>query len=320
MLRLYLDPRNWPTAIMLVTFRIIHKLFPHPVKLRLCHVGGRLMYRFVHGLRNVMRVNLSICYPDMPPDEREQLVKRNFEQWAISFLEIATSWWSKPEDMPDNITFVGSEHLDQALAADKGVILLGAHFSTLELGSMLVRKHIGQDRPMHIVYRTQKNALFNAHMLRGRLRHVTSCVHSKEGRKIVKLVRSKALLWFAPDHDHGPKNAVFAPFFGHPAATLTTTSTLVEISGAAAILMATYRNEKDGGYTVHFYRPLEDFPSKDPLQDATRINQLIEKAVAVAPEQYMWAHRRFKTQPGLPKAALYERGATLPNNPQGLKR
>jgi len=270
------------------------------------------MYRTVHGLRNVMRVNLRICYPDMAPGDREQLVKSNFEQWAISFLEIAISWWGKPEDLPDNINFTGSEHLDRALAEDKGVILLGAHFSTLELGSLLVRKHIGQDRPMHIVYRTQKNPLFNAHMLRGRLRHVTSCVHSKEGRKIVKLVRSKELLWYAPDHDHGPKNAVFAPFFGHPAATLTTTSTLAQINGAAVILMGTYRNSDNGGYSVHFYPPLKNFPSNDTLLDATRVNQLIEEAVAVAPEQYMWAHRRFKTQPGLPKAALYEPGATLP--------
>lgn len=270
------------------------------------------MYRTVHGLRNVMRVNLRICYPDMAPTDREQLVKRNFEEWGISFLEIAISWWGKSEDMPDNISFVGSEHLDKALAEDNGVILLGAHFSTLELGSLLVRKHIGQDRPMHIVYRTQKNPLFNAHMLRGRLRHVTSCVHSKEGRKIVKLVRSKELLWFAPDHDHGPRNAVFAPFFGHPAATLTTTSTLAQINGAAVILMGTYRNSDNNGYSVHFYPPLENFPSDDTLLDATRVNQLIEEAVAVAPEQYMWAHRRFKTQPGLPKAALYERGATLP--------
>jgi len=270
------------------------------------------MYRTVHGLRNVMRVNLRICYPDMAPEDREQLVKRNFEEWGISFLEIATSWWGNPEDIPDNISFVGSEHLDKALAEDNGVILLGAHFSTLELGSLLVRKHIGQDRPMHIVYRTQKNLLFNAHMLRGRLRHVTSCVHSKEGRKIVKLVRSKELLWYAPDHDHGPRNAVFAPFFGHPAATLTTTSTLAQINGAAVILMGTYRNKDDNGYSVHFYPPLENFPSDDTLLDATRVNQLIEEAVAVAPEQYMWAHRRFKTQPGLPKAALYEQGATLP--------
>jgi len=310
--RLYLDPRNWPTAIMLGSFWVVHKLFSYPFKLRLCRMGGRLMYRTVHGLRNVMRVNLRICYPDMAPEDREQLVKRNFEEWGISFLEIATSWWGNPEDIPDNISFVGSEHLDKALAEDNGVILLGAHFSTLELGSLLVRKHIGQDRPMHIVYRTQKNLLFNAHMLRGRLRHVTSCVHSKEGRKIVKLVRSKELLWYAPDHDHGPRNAVFAPFFGHPAATLTTTSTLAQINGAAVILMGTYRNKDDNGYSVHFYPPLENFPSDDTLLDATRVNQLIEEAVAVAPEQYMWAHRRFKTQPGLPKAALYEQGATLP--------
>ena len=143
-------------------------------------------------------------------------------------------------------------------------------------------------------------------MLRGRARHVTSCINSKNVRQVIKTVRAKQIVWYAPDQDHGINNAVFAPFFAHPAATLTTTATLAKISDAPVIMMGNYRKSDNTGYCVKFLPPIDNFPSDDELADATRVNRQIETAISVAPDQYMWIHRRFKTQPGLPKSALYE--------------
>ncbi len=256
-----------------------------------------------------MDVNLSICFPEMTEAERKALIKRNFEHFAVSFVEIAISWWGKSDGMLDDVEYTGTEHIDKALADGNGVILLGAHFATLELGSMLVRGHTGYDVPMHVVYRNQKNPLFNAIMLKGRHRHLTSCVDSKNPKQILKVVRAREMIWFAPDHDHRGRNGVFAPFFGHPAATLTTTSTLAQLSNAAIIVMGNYRKPDYEGYRVHFYPPLENFPSGDPVADATLVNKRIEDAIRVAPDQYMWGHRRFKTQPDLPNSALYQQEA-----------
>jgi len=307
MLRLYLDPRNWPTALLLLTLRLCHKVLPYKLKIRLCVGIGRLVYRVYGRARHVVRVNLEICFPDLAEAEREKLIKTNFEQWAISLIEIAISWWGDSDGVLDNIEFVGTDHLDKAIAAGNGVILLGAHFSTFELGGLLVRMHIGPETPLHIVFRNQNNDLFNATMQRARLRHVNTCIENKDSRKIVKLVRQKQILWYTADHDHGAGNSVFAPFFGHPAATLKTTSTLAKFTGAAVLVMGTYRNPDNSGYSLRLSPAIEDFPSDDPVLDAARINQLIEQAIKVAPEQYMWTHRRFKTQEHLPKAAVYER-------------
>jgi len=282
-------------------------LFPYRFKMRLYRLMGRVAYLISTSRRHVANVNLSLCYPDMSGADRRDMVRRNFEHLLVSFLEIGISWWGKSDGVLDNVTFIGTEHLDNAIAQGKGVILIGAHFSTIELGAALVRKHIGPDEPMHVVYREQKNALFNAKMLRGRLRHVNSCINSKDSRQILKAIRARQIIWYAPDHDHGVKNAVFAPFFGHPAATLTTTSTLAKISDAPVVMMGNYRNSDDNGYFVKFFPPLENFPTEDDLQDATSVNQMIEAAIAVAPDQYIWIHRRFKTQPELAKSALYGR-------------
>ena len=301
----YAKPRYWVTSILLGAFWVFHKVFPYQFKVKVLQLLGRLAFRVGSTRRHVADVNLSICYPEMSCDDREKLVRRNFEHFSVSLLEIAISWWGKDDGRLNNISFTGTEYLDRAIAQGNGVILVGAHFATFELGAALVRKHIGENVPLHIVHREQKNALINKHMLRGRAQHVDSYISSKNIRQIVKTIRSKPVIWYAPDHDHGEKSSVFAPFFGRPAATLTTTSTLASISGAAVIMMGNYRKSDNSGYCVKFYPALENFPGGDELQDATRVNQMIETAISVAPDQYMWVHRRFKSQPGLAKGALY---------------
>lgn len=305
MYRLYLDPRNWITALLLGVFWLAHRLLPYHFKLRILKALGRFVWLINRTRRHIVHVNLSICFPEMTSIERNDMGRRNFEHFFVSILEIAISWWGKADGRLDDVALHGAEHLDSAMAQGRGVILVGAHFSTIELGAALVRQHIGHDTPMHIVYREQKGALFNACMLRGRLRHVDSCINSKNSRQIVKAVRAKQIIWYAPDHDHGTGNAVFAPFFGHPAATLTTTSSMAKFCNTPVVMMGSYRNSDNTGYYVKFYPPIEQFPSDDSLQDATRVNQMIEAAIRVEPDQYMWTHRRFKTQPDRPKSDLY---------------
>lgn len=305
MFRLYTNPKYWITALSLGLLWLFHKLLPYHVKLPICRAFGRMAYRVFPSRRSIAEVNLSLCYPNLSETDRNAMVRRNFEHLFSSVLELGISWWGKDEGMLEEVTVEGSEHLLEAIAQGKGVILIGAHFLTIELGAALVKKHIGDSAALHVVYREQKNALFNALMLRGRSRHVKSCINSKSSKQIVKAMRSKQILWYAPDHDHGPLNTVFAPFFGHPAATLTTTATLAKISGAPVIMMGSYRKEDGSGYRLTFQAPLENFPSDDDLHDATRVNRAIENAITEAPDQYMWIHRRFKTQPGLPKSHLY---------------
>jgi len=304
--RQYFDPRNWPTALLLAMLWLTHTLLPYKVSLRLYGSLGRLAYYGAFRLRKIMQVNIGICFPEMDAAARKNLIKRNFEQWAISLVEIGLSWWGDSEGVLDNVNYSGTEHLDKAVAEGNGVIILGLHFSTFELGSLLMRKHLGPDTPLHIIYRDQNNPLLNAKMAKGRLRHVDGLIEKKDTRSVIKIIRARKLIWFSTDQDHGRKNSVYAPFFGHPAATLRTTSTLAKFRGAAVLVMGTYRNQDNRGYSVRISPAIEDFPSGDDLLDATRVNALVEEAIRVAPDQYMWFHRRFKSQPDLPKAALYK--------------
>ena len=100
-----------------------------------------------------------------------------------------------------------------------------------------------------------------------------------------------------PDQDYGAKHSIFAPFFGIPAASITATSRIARMSGAAIVPFFQTRLPDNRGYKLTLYPALQDFPGEDIEQDTRRINQLVEARIREQPEQYLWVHRRFKTRP-----------------------
>jgi KDO2-lipid IV(A) lauroyltransferase len=122
---------------------------------------------------------------------------------------------------------------------------------------------------------------------------------------MVRALRKNKIVWYAPDQDFGPKLSIFAKFFDVPAATLPATARIVRMSGAAVIPFVPIR-EKDGSYTLTLGEEITNFPVGDDVTDAQRINDLLEKEIRKSPEQYLWIHRRFKTQAESGKASLYK--------------
>jgi KDO2-lipid IV(A) lauroyltransferase len=110
-------------------------------------------------------------------------------------------------------------------------------------------------------------------------------------------LRSGHIVWYAADQDYGARHSVFAPFFGVPAATITATARLAAFNRSPVVFMSNYRHPENLRWSIHFSPVLENYPSGDELQDATRINQIIEDAIRAHPQQYLWMHRRFKTRP-----------------------
>jgi lauroyl/myristoyl acyltransferase len=102
-------------------------------------------------------------------------------------------------------------------------------------------------------------------------------------------------IWYAFDQDLGAKNSVFAPFFGIPTATINAPAKLTKNQNTLAIAISFIR--KNNHYHLKISPPLSNYPSTDMLDNATRLNTLLEAQIQKAPEQYLWIHRRFKTRP-----------------------
>jgi KDO2-lipid IV(A) lauroyltransferase len=207
-------------------------------------------------------------------------------------VETALCWWGRRSQLHDRFALVGKHYLDEALARGKGAILLSAHFTTLELGGGL----LALDTRFHVLYRPHKNPLFETVMQRARRRRFDKPIPRDNIRALLASLRAGVPVWYAPDQNHGGAQSVFVPFFGVPAATLSTTARLAKLSGAPVIPFFPAADDR-GNYLLMLCPALENFPGDDPHADTARINALLESVIREMPEQYLWVHRRFKTRP-----------------------
>ena len=253
---------------------------------------GILSYYFARGRRHVCEVNLKLCFPELTDFKHQQLVRKTFISNGIGLIEIAIAWYRSPEEYKDRVTVSGLENLEAALDKGKGVLLLCAHFTTLEFGGFLFNLF----HTMDVTYRPNKNALFEAAMYNGRIRHYPNVIDRKDVRSAIRSLKQGNILWYAPDQDYGAKHSVFVPFFGNRAATITATSRFAKANDSAVVFFSHYRKEDNSGYHLEFSPMLENFPSNNQEDDARTINILVEQAVTRQPDQYLWLHKRFKTQ------------------------
>ena len=287
-----LSPRYWPSWLALGVIWLIARL-PYRVLFGLGRALGTLLPALLPARKRVARRNLEICFPELSEKERADLLKANMRDLGLMLVEFALAWMASARAIAHvPVQIEGLEHLEAARAAGRGVLLVGAHFSHLELCARLVSQRIR----VAGMYRVMDDAAFEWAVLRARLRYAEAMFTKEQIRATVKHLKSGGTIWYAPDQDMRGKDALFAPFFGVPASTITATHHLARLSGAAVIAFF-HRRLPNGGYVMRLEAPLLDFPSSDVAIDIARINAAIERMVREAPAQYLWVHKRFKSRP-----------------------
>lgn len=288
-----LAPRWWPTWLALGLVRLM-VLLPIRLQLGLGELLGRVAGRLATSRRQVVRTNLSLCFPAMPADERERRVDAQFAALGRGLFETGLAWFASDRRLQAHFEVEGLEHLEAALTSGKGLLLLTGHFSTLEIGARLVHAHAGL--PFHAMYRPYENPVMDYFMHRWReQRSGLPALPREDLRRLVKALREGRAIWYAPDQTLDERLSVFAPFFGVPTLSITATSRLAKMGRARVLPFMPRRTRR--GWCVRFFPMLEDFPGQDEHADATRVNQAIEEGVRLAPADYFWVHKRFKRRP-----------------------
>jgi KDO2-lipid IV(A) lauroyltransferase len=152
---------------------------------------------------------------------------------------------------------------------------------------------------MVTIYSRQKNQAFNATLFAGRLRFGRQTLLSRqEGvRPALRAMQAGLPFFYLPDMDYGPRDAIFVPFFGVDAATITGVSRLARLAGARVLPCITRMLPGGEGYVVRFFPAWKNYPGASIEADTRRMNAYIEEQVRQMPEQYLWVHKRFKTRP-----------------------
>jgi len=290
----FIHPKYWLAWLGIIVL-FLSSLLPYSLLLKIGRLLGKAAIPFARQRFNTARRNIELCFPELTEQEVNKKVKLNFENTGIALLEMGMAWFWPSWRVRDLLEIRGIEHLQEATRQDKGIIFLGAHFLTLEMGA----RALGLVHPSYAVYRKNSNEVLDYWFYWGRMREHKAMLDRKDFKAMLRVLKSSQALWYAPDHDYGKhKSSVFAPFFEvKKANTVSGTSTLAKVKNTAVIPMFLKRLPADKGYELVFYEALKDFPSSDLIADTSRTNQQIEAMVQECDDQYMWLHRRFKTRP-----------------------
>jgi len=276
-------------------------LLPYPVLLRLGRALGGILLHLARGRAKVARRNIELCFPEMDEERQARLLKAHFVSLGISALEVPFTWWSSERRVEGLADFSGLENLQAAIDAGQGVLLLSAHFTSLEIcGRLLTRRSV-----FDAMYRPSASPVVEYVMARSRALGCGEVFPRDDIRQLLRRLRAGHVVWYAPDQNTQRKKAVFVRFFGQLAATTPATHKLAKMTGARVVPFRSVRKSDGSGYRLVLEPALENYPTDDTVADTQRINDIIERWVRDDPDQYLWIHRRFRTRPDRNDPKMY---------------
>ncbi len=262
-------------------------------------VLGKILYRFAASRRRVVLANLAACFPEMNMAERVELARNVFLRFAQAWMDRGWLWHRDKSILRKRLKLTG--RLDE-LSGSQPVVIFAPHFVGLDAGGTAICVHL--DRTLATIYTRQANPSIDRWAFKGRMRNGKMQLFQREDgpKPLLAALRSGALLYLLPDMDFGARESIFVPFFGVPAATVTSLSRFTRLGRAKLVPVVTSMTAD--GYEVHVHEAWAGYPTDDVVADTARMNRSLEAFVREHPDQYYWVHRRFKSRPA-GEPALY---------------
>jgi len=260
----------------------------------------------------VARVNLALAFPERPPAERERLLVESFADLGRRLVEVLLLASSRREALLATARVEGEEHLAAARAAHPsgGVLLVTAHLGTWELALPAMAR---RGLPMAVVERGTTSPALAELMADWRgVEHGVELLRMDEraALRVLGVLRAGRVLVVAMDQNAGRDEGVFAPFFGEPACTRSAPVTIAMQRGFA--LLPAFVVREGGGHVIRALPPIELEPAGEDgalARNVARVNAVLERQIRATPEQWLWAHRRFRTRPEQAPPVGYPRPA-----------
>lgn len=272
---------------------------------------GRLMWWCQIREARTTRINIEHCFPELSAAEQKDLARRSVIELGKAFFEVPMTMQRSAEWVHGKVLKVhNQELLDQALADERGVLLVIPHLGNWEVIGM----EVGRQTKMTSLYEPSRYPEMDEIVKESRSKLGADLVPTdKRGvMALIKSLRAGGTAAILPDQEPALDSGEFAPFFGMSALTMTLLSKLLQRSGAQALL--NYVVRVPGGFEVFYQKPSDAIYDTDVSVSLAAMNADIEQIVRAAPAQYQWEYKRFKRRPeGMEK--IYPQGA--PRAPRG---
>ncbi|MCF2948077.1 LpxL/LpxP family Kdo(2)-lipid IV(A) lauroyl/palmitoleoyl acyltransferase [Paraglaciecola aquimarina] len=296
----FLLPKYWLTWLSIFVLYTISWL-PYKGQLLLAKLLGQILKILAKKRYLVAKRNLELCFPDYSQEQRSDILKQNLNNAGLAILEASMGWWWPDWRVKRKAEYDGYEIIEAIQAKGKGVLAYAIHNMNLEFSCRVA----GNKIPSVVFYRKHNNPLMEYMQYYGRNRSNKYMIHKRNVKGLIQALNDGELCMYLPDQDYGRNRSEFTPFFAVPETATTTGSLLfAKEANCETVFLVSIRTET--GYKIKVLPGLENFPSGDDKYDVTRINQTIEKMIMLAPEQYLWMHKRFKTRPDENAPSLYD--------------
>jgi KDO2-lipid IV(A) lauroyltransferase len=286
-----LAPSYWPSWLLVGLTWLLARL-PSSTQRRIATwLAARLAGSRINRIA-VVRRNLELCFPELLPEQRQQLCRDHLHSVFLLAFELLNLIWAPRDKLLGNTRIRGREHLQAALESGEPLVLVTGHFTTFVVSLAA----LSEIMPFHALYRRNDNPVFEAQLYqRGARKYPITTIHRKEVRRMLRELGSSGVVAILPDQDFGLNRGVFVPFFGLQTATITAIPQYAAQARARVLLFSSWR--EDDGVVVDIAPALEGYPSGDDVADTRLWSDWLEKQVRQHPANYFWLHKRFKTHP-----------------------
>ena len=296
----FLLPKYWLTWLSVFILYSV-SWFPYSVQKSIGKLLGKSLKIIAKKRYNVAKRNLELSFPDFSQERRQTILDANLDNAGMAVLETGMGWWWPTWRVTQKAEFEGYEHIEAILAKGKGVLAYAIHNMNLEFACRMA----GLKYPSVVFYRKHNNRLMEYISYHGRKRSNKYMVNKRNVKGLISALDDGELCMYLPDQDYGRTKCEFTSFFAVPEVATTTGSLLfAKQANCETVFLVSIRT--DNGYKIIVQPGLDNFPSGDDKYDVTRINQMIEKMIMLAPEEYLWMHKRFKTRPNADDPSLYD--------------
>ena len=220
----FLLPKYWGIWIGIVCLMIL-AILPWSIQYRLAQFLGNLAFNSMKSRRVTTLRNLEVCFPEWSEAEVHENARQVFVDQMLGVFETLNAWYC-PQWFKGRTQVEGLEHIQQAQADGRGVLLLGTHSTLLDAGGYVCAQYFDPD----VVYRPQNNPLLDMLIYRCRATIYGHQIDHDDMRGLIRHLKNGRAIWYSPDQDFGLKQGVMAPFFGVPAATVTAHRRLLKMT------------------------------------------------------------------------------------------
>lgn len=267
-------------------------LIPRKIALKIGVVLGILAYYLFKRRRQLALANFNQALGNQfSPQEQQKIIKHVFVNLSLNFIEFFRFREITADTLSHFVTFHGIEHLQNAYAENKGVLVLTGHIGNWELlaaavslagfnSSMIVK---AAHQKFFDDFLTQQRASKNLQLLMGK-NSIKDILGALKAGRVVGVVIDQ--------HGIG-RDSTVVPFFGRPASTLKGLAVLSERTQAPVVPIYIYRDEHFHHHVV--IAPPIQHHSAAPDARTLQYTQWLESVIRQHPDQWMWTHNRWKS-------------------------